>query len=76
MIDDAELARLRGLCHDLVASNWDEPVVPRATLVEALDEIERLREILGNVEFYLRGSGLEDECAPRLLEQIKPFRTP
>lgn len=41
---------------------------------DLLDEVDRLRQILGNVEFYLRRSGLSQQCAPALLEQLEAFR--
>jgi hypothetical protein len=38
------------------------------------EEVKSLRETLSNVEFYLRRSGLADECAPTLIAQLAPFR--
>lgn len=57
-----------------VQSNATFIAEARTALPAALDEIERLREILGNVEFYLRNSTIEKICSPVLIEQIKPFR--
>lgn len=41
---------------------------------DLISEVDHLRQILGNVEFYLRRSGLSQQCAPALLEQLEAFR--
>lgn len=41
----------------------------------ALTELRQLREVLDNVEFYLDRSGLAEQCAAKMVAQIR-FRTP